>query len=235
MIINVVPNYDALSLTAAQRIAEEIRRKPRLVLGLAAGNTPSGTYRELVRMHREEGLDFSEVVVFNLDEYAELEPTDPGSFTAFLHKTLLDLINVKKSNLHLLRFPEQSTVQRYCESFEEQVRLLGGLDLQIIGIGRNAHIAFNEPGSSFQSRTRIVDLVERSSEQSPRTAITMGIGTILDSRRILLLVSGASKAKSLTNALEGKITESVPASALQLHSDVVVIADEASASLLSKK
>ena len=89
MIINVVPNYDALSLTAAQRIAEEIRRKPRLVLGLAAGNTPSGTYRELVRMHREEGLDFSEVVVFNLDEYAELEPTDPGSFTAFLHKTLL--------------------------------------------------------------------------------------------------------------------------------------------------
>lgn len=233
MDLNVVSNYEKLSLMAARFIADEIRRNPKLVLGLAAGNTPLATYREMVRMHREEGLDLSEVVFFNLDEYAGLDANDPGSFTAFLHSNLLDHINVKRSNLHLLKFPEDE-VDRYCETFEEDLRDAGGIDLQILGIGRNGHIAFNEPGSSFKSRTRIVNITEGSFADSPRVAITMGIGTILDSRRILLLASGKSKGEALAKALEGEVTESVPASVLQRHKDVVVIADDDCAVYLGK-
>jgi len=235
MIIKVVSDYETLSRTAAQVIEDEIRRNPGIVIGLAAGNTPLGAYRELVRMHREEGLDFAHVVVFNLDEYAGLEPTHPSSFTAFLHHNFLDLINARKTNLHLLKFPDPGVTDSYCEAFEEELRLAGGLDLQILGIGRNAHIAFNEPGSSFKSRTRVVNVIEGGALEFPKTAITMGIGTILESRKILLLASGESKAEPLASAFEGEITESVPASALQLHGNVVVIADEASASRLTKK
>jgi glucosamine-6-phosphate deaminase len=211
VVVRKVLDYEALSDNAARFIADCIREKPVLRLGLAAGNTPLGTYRELVRMHRDQGLDFSRVVFFNLDEYS-----DSQSFTDFLNRNLLDQIDVNRANVHLIKFPNS-------ESYEVEIRDSGGIDLQILGIGVNGHIAFNEPGSSFASRTRIVTVAS----DAQKTAITMGIATILESRRILLLASGEAKAEILAAALEGPVTEDLPASVLQRHPDVIVIADDA--------
>ena len=220
MIVQVFPSYEALSHGAAQFIANAIQAKPDLVLGLAAGNTPLGTYRQLVRMHREGAVDFSRVVFFSLDEYEGLDANDPRSFTSFLSQNLLDPLNVSPANVHLLKF---QTV-----NFEGAILQAGGIDLQILGIGRNGHIAFNEPGSSFNSRTRVVQLAEPAPEFA-KTAITMGIATILEARRILLLASGASKAEVLAQAIHGAISETLPASALQLHADTTVMAEASSA------
>jgi glucosamine-6-phosphate deaminase len=212
MVVRRVRDYDELSVAAAQLIASRVRGKPHLVLGLAAGNSPVGTYRELVRMYREEALDFSQVVFFNLDEY-EIE-----SFTSFLKLNLLDQINAAKSNVHLLRFPADPEAVRYCQGIEQAIQDAGGIDLQILGIGSNGHIAFNEPGSGFDSRTRIVSLGDQG------RAITLGLATILEARQILLLASGEPKANILRAAVDGPVTEFVPASVLQRHSDVTVIA-----------
>jgi glucosamine-6-phosphate deaminase len=233
MVVHIVPDYESLSQKAASLVADAIRGKTDLVLGLAAGNTPAGTYRELVRMHREAGLDFSRVVCFNLDEYGEIDPTDPRSFTAFLHENLLDRINVNSSNVHLLTFPSEAAATTYCQAIEDDIRRVGGIDLQILGIGRNGHIAFNEPGSTFYSRTRIVNLLAPETPDTPRTAVTLGIATILESRRLLLLCAGEQKAEILAKALHGPIDEGVPASVLQRHPEVTVIADQASAAYLS--
>src|SRR5215471_17119730 len=144
MDVRIVRDYETLSRNAAQTIAGELRRKPDLVLGLAAGNTPLGAYRELVRMHREGSLDFSRSTLFNLDEYGGLENAHVQSFDDFLHRNLVNQINVPKSNVHFLRYPSDSA-SGYCQDFENQIRQAGGIDLQILGIGRNGHIAFNEP------------------------------------------------------------------------------------------
>jgi glucosamine-6-phosphate deaminase len=191
-----------------------------------------GVYRELVRLHREDSLDFSRVAVFNLDEYAGLDASDTRSFTSFLRKNFIDLINVRESNVHLLKFPDIS-VDAYCEDIEEVIRQAGGIDLQILGIGRNGHIAFNEPGSSFKSRTRVVKVAEPSAPEFA-TAITMGIATILDARRILLLASGPAKAEILAKAIEGPVTETLPASVVQLHGDVTIMVEAFSAVHLRK-
>jgi len=233
MNVHIVQDYATLSRHAAKIIADELRRKPDLVLGLAAGNTPLGTYQELVRMHREEDLDFSRTTVFNLDEYGGLDRTSAQSFHDFLHLNFVNLIHIPKSNVHFLSYPSLS-VDSYCEQFERKIREAGGIDLQILGIGQNGHIAFNEPGSSIASRTRVVTLEPGNDTRSLNTAITMGVATILESRRILLLASGRQKAEVIANALEGPVTEEIPASFLQEHRDVVVIADEASAGNLKK-
>jgi len=233
MNVHIVQDYATLSRHAAKIIADELRRKPDLVLGLAAGNTPLGTYQELVRMHREEDLDFSRTTVFNLDEYGGLDRTSAQSFHDFLHLNFVNLIHIPKSNVHFLSYPSLS-VDSYCEQFERKIREAGGIDLQILGIGQSGHIAFNEPGSSIASRTRVVTLEPGNDTRSPNTAITMGVATILESRRILLLASGRQKAEVIANALEGPVTEEIPASFLQEHRDVVVIADEASAGNLKK-
>src|SRR5204862_5307304 len=150
-------------------------------------------------------------------------PADhPHSFARFLKDNLLERVNSTKSNVHLLRFPRGSDVESYCDSFEETIRNAGGIDLQILGIGRNGHIAFNEPGSRFDSRTRVVTLEQGDASNTPGTAITMGIATILDARRILLLSSGPQKAAILATAIQGPLTEAVPASVLQKHPEVLV-------------
>ena len=227
MVVKTFPSYETLSKSAAQFIADAIRQKPDLVLGLAAGNTPSGAYRELIRMHKDDSLDFSGVAVFNLDEYAGLDGSDTRSFTSFLHQNFLDSINIRESNVHLLKFPDKS-VDAYCDHVEEAIRQAGGIDLQILGIGRNGHIAFNEPGSSFKSRTRVVKVAEPNAPEFA-TAITMGVATILDARRILLLASGPMKAEILAKAIEGPVTETLPASVLQLHGDVTIMVEASSA------
>lgn len=214
MQILVTPDYRTMSHSAAEIVAEAMQLKPDLVLALPAGNTPTGMYEELAA----EQLDFSRVKTFNLDEYVGLTAHDPRSFRAYMQRIFFDHVNVRPENIH---FPD--------ENYDKTIRAAGGIDLLILGIGLNGHIAFNEPGSAVTSRTRIVDLAPETAAPV-RRGITMGIATILEARRILLLAAGSSKKEVLRRALEDPIDESLPASALRLHSDLTVIADSAASS-----
>ncbi|GIW91202.1 MAG: glucosamine-6-phosphate deaminase [Pirellulaceae bacterium] len=244
MRIIIEPDYEAGSRRAAQLIAHLVRQKPDCVLGLATGGTPLGVYRELARMHREEGLDFSRVTTFNLDEYVGLDPTHPQSYRFFMQQHLFDHINIDPSRINI---PDGRALdfERFCRSYEERIREAGGIDLQLLGLGRDGHIAFNEPGSSLGSRTRLKMLTPEtirdnarffgSEELVPRLAVTMGVGTILEARRCLLLAFGEAKADAVQRTVEGPVTAQVTASALQLHRDVVVVLDEAAASRLERR
>jgi len=219
---------------AARMIARQLLRKPNLVLGLATGSTPIITYRELARMHREEGLDFSQVTTFNLDEYLGLPPTHPQSYRHFMNQHLFDHVNIPRGNIHV-PYGHAAAVDEFCGWYEAEIRRCGGIDIQVLGVGADGHIAFNEPGSSLGSRTRLKTLTEETirdnarfferQDQVPRFAITMGVGTILEAHKIILLAVGASKADIVAQAIEGPITSSITASALQLHRDVIVIVD----------
>jgi glucosamine-6-phosphate deaminase len=246
-------NYEAMSKYAAGVIAAYIRAKPDCVLGLATGSTPIGTYQELVRMHLEEGLDFSQVKTFNLDEYLGIgiDLDQPyhldQSYARFMHEELLKHINIKKENIHI---PDGRTKdpKKFCAWYEEEIKKAGGIDLQLLGLGGDGHWGFNEPGSSLASRTRVVVLTEQTLDdnynafykkaniersQMPHCAITMGIGTILEAKNILMIVSGSKKADMVAKCLEGPVTSQVTASAIQLHSgDITVVLDEAAASKL---
>jgi glucosamine-6-phosphate deaminase len=244
MRVIVEQDREGVSRRAAQFVGHLVRRKPRCVLGLATGSTPLGTYAELVRMHREEGLDFSRVVTFNLDEYVGLAANHPQSYRYFMQQHLLDHINVDPRDTHV---PDGRALdfEAYCEQYERMIAEEGGIDLQILGIGGDGHIAFNEPGSSLGSRTRLKTLTEEtvrdnarffgSEKDVPRLAITMGVGTILESRQCLLLAAGASKARAIRDTIEGPITAQVTASALQLHRDVIAIVDQEAGRLLERR
>lgn len=233
MEIQIRADYDDMSKEAARIVAEAIRAKPQLVLCVPSGNTPKGMYRELIQMYQQKNrLDFSKVSFFLLDEYVGLRPGHPQSFRAYLWRVFLNYINVRPANVYL---PD--------ENYEETIRRSRGIDLLISGIGVNGHIAFNEPGSTLDSRTRIVELADSTIElmkasfspgELPRQAITMGLATILEARRTLLLASGSSKAQILARVLTGQITTDVPASALRLHSNLTVIADEEAAAILRR-
>jgi glucosamine-6-phosphate deaminase len=234
---------EAACITSARIIARQVRQKPTSVLGLATGGTPVGCYRELIRLHRENGLDFAAVTTFNLDEYLNLPPEHPQSFHAFMFNNLFDHINVDRARIHLPDGMAADT-QAACEAYESSIDGAGGIDLQLLGIGTDGHIAFNEPGSSLASRTRIKTLCEQTvrdnarffdrPEEVPRLAVTMGVGTILDSRQCLLLVTGANKAAAVRSAIEGPVTSQITASALQLHRDTIAVLDEAAASWLTR-
>jgi glucosamine-6-phosphate deaminase len=229
---------DAAGLAAAELIARRIQHRPRSVIGLATGSTPVAVYRELARRHLEEGLDFSQVTTFNLDEYVGLPGTHPQSYRHFMEEHLFRHVNIRPERTHV---PDGRALDfdRHCESYERQIAQAGGIDLQLLGIGTDGHIAFNEPGSSLGSRTRVKTLADArffgGADQVPRMAVTMGVGTILDSRQCLLLALGAHKARAIRDTVEGPVTAQVTASALQLHRDVVVILDEAAASLLARR
>jgi len=233
-----------VSNLAAEMIADLVRRKPRCVLGLATGSTPLGTYKELIRMHREEGLDFSQVVTFNLDEYIGLPKDSDQSYHYFMWENLFKHINILEANVHIPQGMADN-IHQHCIEYEEEIFDHGGLDLQLLGIGSNGHIAFNEPGSSLGSRTRIKTLDEKtikdnarffsSIEEVPRYCITMGIGTILEAEKLILLATGENKAEAVLKTVEGPITASVPASAIQMHPDVTVIVDKSSADKLTRK
>lgn len=253
MDIIIRENYEQMSQTAADYIANVVRNKPDCVLGLATGGTPIGTYQQLAKMHRE-GLDFSRVKTFNLDEYLGIgmaleKPYHMDqSYARFMHEELFRHINVKKENIHI---PDglSKDPKAFCAWYEERIKEAGGIDLQLLGLGGDGHWAFNEPGSSLASRTRVQALtaqtlddnyeafyknakIERS--QMPHFAITMGIGTILEARNILMIVNGAKKADVVAKCLEGPVTSQVTASAIQLHSGgITVVLDEAAASKLA--
>lgn len=255
MEILVMKDYEEMSKCAAEHIAALIRKKPNCVIGFATGGTPMGTYRELIKMYNE-GLDFSEVTTFNLDEYLGLgmDLSKPysldQSYRRFMYEELFNHINVKKENIHipdgLTKNPEEE-----CRKYEEEIKRVGGIDLQILGIGGNGHWAFNEPGSAFESRTRIIKLNEQTlndnyeafykkagftRDQMPHYAITMGIGTILEAKSVLMLANGSKKAEIISKALEGPITTEVTASAIQIFKGkATVILDEEAASMLRDK
>jgi len=241
MLIIINRTYEQTSLQAAKIVANEVRNNPRTVLGLATGKSPQALYQELIRLHREDGLDFAGVTTFNLDEYVGLPKEHPQSFHRQIHNSFLDHINIKSENVHI---PNGSATdfEKNCKEYERAIHDAGGIDLQILGIGRTGHIAFNEPISSLVSRTRLKTLStetiqdnQSKSDEIPTVAITMGIGTILEARQMLLLASGSVKAEAIAKAIEGPLTASVSASALQLHPDVRVLLDEDAAATLAHR
>jgi glucosamine-6-phosphate deaminase len=245
MLVFITNDYTELSREAARIIANALRKKPDLRLGLATGDTQLGMYRELVRMHREEHLDFSRVITFNLDEYIGLSAGHPQSFRAVMHASLFDHVNIAASHIHIPDGTPRDNFDEVCRQYEQAIQRAGGIDLQVVGIGKDGHIGFNEPTSSLASRTRPKTLTHGTiednrhnfppGEEPPAAAITMGIGTILEARRILLLASGAAKAKAVALAVEGPLTAAVSASALQMHREVTALIDRTAAENLQHK
>ena len=244
MEVFVYQKYEEISQAAAQVVADTINRKPNTVLGLATGSTPLGLYKELARMHKEEGLDFSHVRTFNLDEYVGLSPDHPQSYHYFMHENLFKHINIEPQNVHV---PSGTTknYQAFCEWYEERIEECGGIDIQVLGIGSDGHIAFNEPGSSLGSRTRIKTLSKETIEDNARFfdkkedvpiyAITMGVGTVLEARKVILLANGANKAQAIADAIEGPVSCMCTASVLQLHPDSSLFIDNEAASKLKMR
>jgi len=243
MEIIIQPDATAATRLAAQLISAAIRNKPDLVLGLATGRTMEGVYTLLAAMHKKEGLDFSRVTTFNLDEYIGLPADSPYSYHYYMHTRLFSRVNINLANTHI---PDGTApdIDEECRRYERQIKSCGGIDLQLLGLGQAGHIGFNEPLSALLSRTRAKALTPLTLEQNrplfkgapmPTRAITVGIGTILESRRCLMLVTGRDKAVVLAKALEGPITSMISASALQLHPHCTVIVDEEAAANLQER
>jgi glucosamine-6-phosphate deaminase len=245
--MEVVISADAAEASelAAAQIATLIKAKPNAVLGLATGSTPLQLYKELIHLHRSEGLDFSRVTTFNLDEYLGLSPSHPASYHHFMWTNFFDHININPARTHVPSgLLSGDLVAQFCSRYENAIRHVGGIDLQILGIGSDGHIGFNEPSSSLASRTRIKTLTPRTRNDNarffdneddvPHHVITMGIGTIMESRSILLLAFGESKAKAVAGAAEGPLTASNPASILQQHPEARFYLDEAAAAQLKR-
>lgn len=243
MQVIIKENYEEMSREAAEIIRDAIHLKPNLVLGLATGSTPIGTYKELIRMYKEGELDFSKVVTFNLDEYVGLPTTHKQSYYYFMYENLFNHININPENVHIPSGVVKD-FKAYCQWYENEIKRFGGIDLQLLGVGSDGHIGFNEPGTSLNSRTSVVALTEETikdnsrfferEEDVPRFAITMGVGTIMEAKQCLLLASGPKKADPVAALVEGPITSQVTASALQMHPNAIVIVDEAAASKLKR-
>jgi glucosamine-6-phosphate deaminase len=235
------PGADAAAGLVARIIAKELRANPHLVLGLATGRTMETVYRLLQQMHRKERLDFSLCRTFNLDEYVGLPPDHPGSYRFYMNRHLFRKVNMDVRNTHR---PDglAGDLDAECARYESLIAKAGGIDLQLLGIGRDGHIGFNEPLSALRSRTRVKTLTPTTIQQNaplfggpgkvPRRAITMGVGTILECRRLLLLATGAEKAEIVAKAVEGPITSMISATALQLHPRCTVVVDEEAANQL---
>ena len=236
----VCPNYESMSATAAAIVAEKIREKPDAVLLLPTGTTPLGMYRRLVRLHTEGGLSFARVTFFNLDEYVGLAPDHPASYHVYMSKNFYGRIDADPARVHV---PNGSAPdpEAECERYEAAIREAGGADLCVLGIGRNGHIGFNEPGAPFASRTRVVRLSESTrrvnaadfeGNRAPQKAITVGMATISEAREVLLLASGTNKATAVAAAFEGEVSEDVPASMLRKHPRVTFLLDHAAAAAM---
>ncbi len=235
-------NYEGMSRKAAEIIAAQVKNKPDCVLGLATGSTPVGTYKQLVEWCDKGELSFAPVRSVNLDEYVGLAPEHEQSYRYFMQTNLFDHVDIKRENTNvpqgLAEDPEAE-----CARYNKVIRDLGGIDLQLLGLGHNGHIAFNEPGNGFELETHTVDLTEstieankrffESADEVPRRAFTMGIKNIMNARSILLVVNGEAKADIVCRALTGAVTTDVPASVLQLHPDVTIVGDKAALSKLA--
>jgi glucosamine-6-phosphate deaminase len=244
MEVIITSNYDKICEEAAHVIQQEWQKKNNIVLGLATGETPLGVYKKIIDMNQRDEIDFSSSIAFSLDEYLGLEKDHPQSFAYYMEMNFFKYINIKTKNIFRLE-GRPADIKGHCQEYEEKIKSYGGIDVQILGIGRNGHIGFNEPGSSLSSRTRVKTLTEETvrdnarfftdEQEVPRFCLTMGIGTVMEAKLIILLASGKAKSKAVKNCVEGAVTASVPASALQLHPRVKILVDEEAGSLLTHK
>ena len=243
MRIYEVKDYQEMSRKAANILSAQVILKPDSVLGLATGSTPIGMYDQLVEWYKKGDLDFSKVKTVNLDEYKGLTHDNDQSYYYFMHEHLFDRVNIDPANTNVPDGTEEDP-EKECARYEKLIESMGGVDIQLLGIGHNGHIGFNEPDSTFAKTTHCVDLAESTIEANkrffasvddvPRQAYTMGIGTIMKAKKILLIVNGESKADAVAKAFFGPVTPEVPASILQFHSDVVVIGDSAALSKIPR-
>ena len=244
MEVIIASDQNIVAQKCADIIESQIKTLPDSVLGLATGSTPIGLYKELIKRHREHGLDFSGVRTFNLDEYIGIPAKHPQSYRTFMNQNLFDPINIISKNTYVPDGMGENPLDSG-PLYEKKIKDAGGIDLQVLGVGTDGHIGFNEPTSSLQSKTRIKTLTHQTLEDNsrffsedefqPKLAITMGIGTILESRRILMMATGESKASAVREMVEGSISAFFPATALQMHERVTVIVDEGAASKLELK
>lgn len=243
MRIIVCDNYELLSKKAAQIIGSQIILEPKSVFGFATGSTPEGMYKNLIKMYKEGLIDFSKITTFNLDEYYQLPIDNEQSYHYFMDKHLFNHININRENIHIPN-GMSNDIEAECDLYEKMIDNKGGIDIQVLGIGNNAHIGFNEPTINFNKGTHVVTLEEstrkansrffNSIDEVPTKAITMGIGSIFKSKKVLLLASGKNKAEAIYNTVHGKVTPQVPSSILQFHKDVIIILDKEAGSLLNE-
>ncbi|MBZ9608983.1 glucosamine-6-phosphate deaminase [Clostridium estertheticum] len=241
MRILVLDSYEEMSKKAALMIASQVMLKPDSVLGLATGDTPLGMYKELIALYNKKEVDFNEVRTFNLDEYYGINREDPQSYYNYMINNLFNSININRKNINV---PDGMAmdIEASCRGYENKIKEVGGIDMQILGIGGNGHIGFNEPDVTFEAETHLVNLNEQTIEANSRffksrkdvpvKAISMGIKTIMNSKKIILLANGLNKAEAIERAVKGKINPNIPASILQLHNDVTIILDKKAASNL---
>ena len=242
MRVIIEQNYDAMSRWAANHIVERINAfKPTIIkpfiLGLPTGSTPIGTYRELVRLHKEGKISFQNVVTFNMDEYVKIPEDHPESYHSFMWNNFFSHIDIKKENVNILNGNAED-LEAECARYEAKIKKYGGIDLFMGGIGPDGHIAFNEPGSSLTSRTRVKTLTtdtiiansrffENDINKVPKTALTVGVGTVMDSREVMILANGHNKARALAHAIEGAVSQVWTVSVLQMHPKVIIVCDDA--------
>jgi glucosamine-6-phosphate deaminase len=240
--IRIFDSADEIAAAVARRVADAVARRPGLVLGLPTGRTPVATYAELRRLHTSAGVDFARVTTFNLDEFAGLPPSHPGSFRTFMDRELFTGINVSPERIHFLD-GSAADLDAECTRYETAIEAAGGIDLQLLGIGSNGHIGFNEPGEELVARTHRVRLARstrrdnaalfgQDAAQVPHEALSMGMGTILKAATLVLIATGERKASCVEGAVKGPVTTRLPASFLQLHRDVELYLDRAAASRL---
>ncbi|MBU3133442.1 glucosamine-6-phosphate deaminase [Clostridium gasigenes] len=239
----ITKNYEELSKVAANELASIVKEKPNAVLGLATGGSPIGMYKELIKMNKEGKIDFSDITTVNLDEYVGLSGDHDQSYRYFMNANLFNHININKNKTFVPNGLAEN-IEEECRLYDAKIQALGGTDVQLLGVGNNGHIAFNEPDANLVAGTHLTSLTENTIESNarffdskaevPTTALTMGLGEIMKSKRIIVIASGEGKAEAVKAMLNGKISTDMPASMLQMHRDVIVIIDEAAAELLNK-
>lgn len=243
MRIYVMKDYNAMSRQVANILSAQVILKPACVLGLATGSTPVGAYKQLVEWYKKGDLDFSQVRSINLDEYVGLAPTHDQSYRYFMQSNLFDHVNIVPANTNVPNGLAENAAEE-CRRYNEVIHTLGPIDLQLLGMGHNGHIGFNEPSDAFELETHVVDLAETTiqanarffacADEVPRQAMTVGIRTIMQAKKVLVAVSGKDKAEIVKKAFTGPVTPQVPASLLQMHPDVILVGDQAALSLLQE-
>lgn len=241
MNVLIYESEEQIGIAAGNYMCGQVLQKPDSVLGLATGSTPLKPYGQMIELYKKGVVDFSSVTTFNLDEYVNLDIKDKNSYHSFMHENLFDHINIPEKSINFLNGNAEDLEQE-CKDYEQKIKNAGGIDIQLLGIGSNGHIAFNEPADCFQRWSHVVTLKEstvqdnsrffNSIEEVPTQAVTMGIGSIMQAKKILIIALGANKAKAIKQLIDGNVTPMCPASVLQFHTDVTLMLDKAAASLL---